>query len=252
MTFIVGPPSHPNARYSLHSHLVGCYTTPYGYPSEYHTVLFVPTGPGQAWTGPAEWGPLMVYLAASFLWPDLSFLVVSLSIMLGAHASYEELQQIFDTSTIQVSLASLLTQSPLNAPIPPSALSLPLKSQPVSPIPPTFILTNHLNGEPTSSPTLSTLTVSSLYSALPTTGSSRKLPLIPPLRSLTLQISSLPVATHRRARHTIFTTLVTRLRALMNSLPYSLISPRISRLAKLMFIRAPVFSSVTLLPYPPG
>ncbi len=98
VTFIVGPPSHPNARYSLHSHLVGCYTSPYGYPSEYHTVLYVPTGPGQVWTGPAEWGPLMVYLAASFLWPDLSFLVVSPSIMLVAHASYEELQQIFDTT----------------------------------------------------------------------------------------------------------------------------------------------------------
>ena len=106
VTFIVGPPDHPNARYSLHSHLVGCFTTPYGYPSEYHTALFVPTGPGQAWTGPAEWGPLMVYLAASFLWPDLSFLVVSPAIMLGAHASYEELQHIFDTTAALVLFSS--------------------------------------------------------------------------------------------------------------------------------------------------
>ena len=106
VTFIVGPPGHPNARYSLHSHLVGCYTSPYGYPSEYHTVLYVPTGSGQAWTGPAEWGPLMVYLAASFLWPDLSFLVVSPSIMLGAHASHKELQQIFDTPPALVLFSS--------------------------------------------------------------------------------------------------------------------------------------------------
>ena len=27
VTFIVGPPDHPNARFALHSHLVGCHTT---------------------------------------------------------------------------------------------------------------------------------------------------------------------------------------------------------------------------------
>ena len=76
------------------------------------------------------------------------------------------------SSTIQVYLASLPTMSPLNAPILPSALSLQLKFPPVSRIPPPSILTNQLNGEPTSSPILLMLIASSLYSALPTMVSS--------------------------------------------------------------------------------
>ena len=98
VTFIVGPPDHPNARYSLHSHLVGCFTAAYGHGDESHSVLYVPTGPGQAWNGPEEWGPVMVYLAVSLLWPDLSYLVVSPSYLLGAHASCEELKEIFLTA----------------------------------------------------------------------------------------------------------------------------------------------------------
>ena len=79
-------------------------------------------------------------------------------------------------STIQVYLPSLPTMFPLNAPILPFAFSLQLKSPPVSQTPPASILTNQLNGEPTSSPTLLTLIVSSPCSALPTTVSSLNLP----------------------------------------------------------------------------
>ena len=132
VTFIVGPPDHPNARYSLHSHLVGCYTTPYGYPSEYHTAPFVPTGPGQAWTGPApSWYtslPAPFGLTSPFLSSHQplcsahTLLMKSSSIFLTLRrpwCSSPRLPLSFVTtfSTIQVYLASLPTMFPLNAPI---------------------------------------------------------------------------------------------------------------------------------------
>ena len=83
-TFIVGPPDHSNAGSSLHSHLVGCATTD---PNTHHLVLYVPTGAGQPYTGPSEWAPVMVHIAASLLWPDLPFLVTSPDYILGAQAS---------------------------------------------------------------------------------------------------------------------------------------------------------------------
>ena len=75
VTFVVGPPDHPNARYALHSHLVGCHTTSDRDLHVDYSTLYVPIGIGQPWTGPEEWGPLMVFLAAGLLWPDLPFLV---------------------------------------------------------------------------------------------------------------------------------------------------------------------------------
>ena len=87
VTFVVGPPDHPNARYALHSHLVGCHTTSNNDLHVDYSTIYIPIGLGQ----PEEWGPLMVFLAAGFLWPDLSFLVCHPRLMLGAHAPLDEL-----------------------------------------------------------------------------------------------------------------------------------------------------------------
>ena len=89
-TFIVGPPDHSNAGSSLHSHLVGCATTD---PNTHHLALYVPTGAGQPYTGPSEWAPVMVHIAASLLWPDLPFLVTSPDYILGAQATLSELRR---------------------------------------------------------------------------------------------------------------------------------------------------------------
>ena len=89
-TFIVGPPDHSNAGSSLHSHLVGCATTD---PDTHHLALYVPTGADQPYTGPSEWAPVMVHIAASLLWPDLPFLVTSPDYILGAQATLSELRR---------------------------------------------------------------------------------------------------------------------------------------------------------------
>ena len=63
----------------------------------YHPILntwrYVPTGAGQPYTGPSEWAPVMVHIAASLLWPDLPFLVTSPDYILGAQASLSELRR---------------------------------------------------------------------------------------------------------------------------------------------------------------
>ena len=74
-TFVVGPQDHHNAGAALHSHLVGCATTD---PSAHHLALYVPVGPDSPYKGPSDWAPLMVYLAASLLYPDLPFWCVPL------------------------------------------------------------------------------------------------------------------------------------------------------------------------------
>ena len=63
LTLIVGSPDHPNARYCLHSHIIGCHVC--------HSVLFVPVGPEGVWNGPLDWAPLLVYLLVTALFPDL-------------------------------------------------------------------------------------------------------------------------------------------------------------------------------------
>ena len=90
-TFIVGPPDHSNAGSSLHSHLVGCATTD---PDTHHLALYVPTGADQPYTGPPDWAPVMVHIAASLLWPDLPFLVTSPDYVLGAQATLSALPWI--------------------------------------------------------------------------------------------------------------------------------------------------------------
>ena len=131
-TFIVGPPNHSNAGSSLHSHLVGCATTD---PDTHHLVLYVPTGAGQPYTGPSEWAPVMVHIAASLLWPDLPFLVTSPDYILGAQASLSELRRClgypsaFSLFTTSHSLAGsdVLLHFP-----PPSTFSLiPVNTPPI-------------------------------------------------------------------------------------------------------------------------
>ena len=73
---------------SLHSHLVGCATTD---PDTHHLALYVPTGADQPYTGPSEWAPVMVHIAASLLWPDLPFLVTSPDYVLGAQATLSDI-----------------------------------------------------------------------------------------------------------------------------------------------------------------
>ena len=106
MTFIVGPPDHPNARYAFHSHLVGCHTTFNGDMHVDYSAIYIPYGPGHPWAGPAEWGPLMVFLAAALLWPDLPFLVCHPRFLLGAHAPLDELRDVFNTDRPMVLFSS--------------------------------------------------------------------------------------------------------------------------------------------------
>ena len=106
ITFIVGPPDHPNARYALHSHLVGCHTTFNGDMHVDYSTIYIPCGHGHPWAGPAEWGPLMVFLAAALLWPDLPFLVCHPRFLLGAHAPLEELRDVFNTDCPMVTFSS--------------------------------------------------------------------------------------------------------------------------------------------------
>ena len=133
-TFIVGPPDHSNAGSSLHSHLVGCATTD---PTTHHLALYVPTGAGQPYTGPSEWAPVMVHIAASLLWPDLPFLVTSADYILGAQATLSELQRClgypsaFSLFTTSHSLAG--TDVLLHFP-PPSTFSLIVPSLETTPL----------------------------------------------------------------------------------------------------------------------
>ena len=106
ITFIVGPPDHPNARYALHSHLVGCHTTFNGDMHVDYSTIYIPCGPGHPWAGPSEWGPLMVFLAAALLWPDLPFLVCHPRFLLGAHAPLDELREVFSTNCPMVLFSS--------------------------------------------------------------------------------------------------------------------------------------------------
>ena len=113
VTFVVGPPDHPNARYALHSHLVGCHTT---FNNDLHvdySTIYIPIGVGQPWAGPEEWGPLMVFLAAGLLWPDLPFLVCHPRFLLGAHAPLDELREVFatDCPLVLFSSASAIARS---------------------------------------------------------------------------------------------------------------------------------------------
>ena len=123
-TFIVGPPDHSNAGSSLHSHLVGCATTD---PDTHHLGLYVPTGAGQPYTGPSEWAPVMVHIAASLLWPDLPFLVTSPDYILGAQAMF--------TTSHSLAGSDVLLHFP-----PPSTFSLiPVSTPPIpfaDPLPP--------------------------------------------------------------------------------------------------------------------
>ena len=105
ITFIVGPPDHPNARYALHSHLVGCHTTFNGDMHVDYSTIYIPCGHGHPWAGPSEWGPLMVFLAAALLWPDLPFLVCHPR-FLGAHAPLDELRDVFSTDCPMVLFSS--------------------------------------------------------------------------------------------------------------------------------------------------
>ena len=139
-TFIVGPPDHSNAGSSLHSHLVGCATTD---PDTHHLALYVPTGADQPYTGPSEWAPVMVHIAASLLWPDLPFLVTSPDYVLGAQATLSELRRClgypstFSMFTTSQSLAG--SDVLLHLP-PPSTFSLiPVTTPPTpfaDPLPP--------------------------------------------------------------------------------------------------------------------
>ena len=123
-TFIVGPPDHSNAGSSLHSHLVGCATAD---PDTHHLALYVPTGAGQPYTGPSEWAPVMVHIAASLLWPDLPFLVTSPDYILGAQAMF--------TTSHSLAGSDVLLHFP-----PPSTFSLiPVSTPPIpfaDPLPP--------------------------------------------------------------------------------------------------------------------
>ena len=62
-TFVVGSAQHPLAPAALHSHLVGCATSP---PEiEHHATLYVPVGDSSIWPCPPDWAPLFVYLATA-------------------------------------------------------------------------------------------------------------------------------------------------------------------------------------------
>ena len=63
-----------------------------------YSTIYIPSGPGHPWAGPEEWGPLMVFLAAALLWPDLPFLVCHPRFLLGAHAPLDELSEVFKTT----------------------------------------------------------------------------------------------------------------------------------------------------------
>ena len=125
---------------SLHSHPVGCATTD---PNTHHLALCVPTGAGQPYTGPSEWAPVMVHIAASLLWPDLPFLVTSPDYILGAQATLSELRRClgypsaFSLFTTSHSLAG--SDVLLHLP-PPSTFSLtPVSTPPIpfaDPLPP--------------------------------------------------------------------------------------------------------------------
>ena len=105
-------------------------------PATHHLVLYVPTGAGQPYTGPSEWAPVMVHIAASLLWPDLPFLVTSPDYILGAQASLSELRRClgypsaFSLFTTSHSLAGsdVLLHFP-----PPSTFSLIPPDTPPSP-----------------------------------------------------------------------------------------------------------------------
>ena len=92
LTFIVGPPDHINARYCLHSHIIGCHVSP---SQDYHSVLFVPVGPDGVWNGPLDWAPLFVYLLVTSLFPDLPCLVCTPAHQLRSFASLPALYTLF-------------------------------------------------------------------------------------------------------------------------------------------------------------
>ena len=71
-----------------------------------YSTIYIPSGPGQPWAGPEEWGPLMVFIAAALLWPDLSFLVCHPRFLLGAHAPLDELRGVFATQCLMVLFSS--------------------------------------------------------------------------------------------------------------------------------------------------
>ena len=142
-TFIVGPPDHSNAGSSLHSHLVGCATTD---PTTHHLALYVPTGAGQPYTGPSEWAPVMVHIAASLLWPDLPFLVTSPDYILGAQATLSELRRCLgypSAFSLFITSHSLAGSDVLLHFPPPSTFSLtPVSTPPTpfaDPLPPLMI-----------------------------------------------------------------------------------------------------------------
>ena len=126
ITFIVGPPDHPNARYALHSHLVGCHTTFNGDMHVDYSTIYIPCGHGHPWAGPSEWGPLMVFLAAALLWPDLPFLVCHPRFLLGAHAPWMSSATFFPLTalwscslrpgTLLVLMSFTIQARPLNLP----------------------------------------------------------------------------------------------------------------------------------------
>ena len=96
----------PVPRYALHSHLVGCHTTFNGDMHVDYSTIYIPCGHGHPWAGPSEWGPLMVFLAAALLWPDLPFLVCHPRFLLGAHAPLDELREVFSTDCPMVLFSS--------------------------------------------------------------------------------------------------------------------------------------------------
>ena len=139
-TFIVGPPDHSNAGSSLHSHLVGCATTD---PDTHHLAMYVPTGADQPYTGPSEWAPVMVHIAASLLWPDLPFLVTSPDYVLRAQATLSELRRCLgypSTFSLFTTSHSLAGSDVLLHLPPPSTFSLiPVTTPPTpfaDPLPP--------------------------------------------------------------------------------------------------------------------
>ena len=88
VTFIVGPSTHPSASTALHSHLVSAFTAP---PNEAHSILYIPTDLITGLPTSTEWHPLLVYLAASLLFPHLSFLVLTPDYHAGASSSVDSL-----------------------------------------------------------------------------------------------------------------------------------------------------------------
>ena len=71
-----------------------------------YSTIYIPCGHGHPWAGPSEWGPLMVFLAAALLWPDLPFLVCHPRFLLGAHAPLDELREVFSTNCPMVLFSS--------------------------------------------------------------------------------------------------------------------------------------------------